>query len=96
MRNEKTRVTQNLCNLSYLIRQRQDHQKTVQLKVFTTSQIYMDPIQKRALSKFVQLKVLLYSIEVRYTIRLTKRIKGNKMIKNMLNKINDGLYNLCF
>ena len=32
----KDRVTQNSCNLSYLIRQRQDNQKTVQLKVFTT------------------------------------------------------------
>ena len=34
--NGKTRVAQNSCNLSYLIRQRQDHQKTVLLKVFTT------------------------------------------------------------
>ena len=34
--NEKTRVAQNSCNLSCLIRQRQDHEKTVQLMVFTT------------------------------------------------------------
>ena len=29
-------VTQSSCNLSYLIRQRQDHQKTILLKVFIT------------------------------------------------------------
>ena len=34
--NGKTRVAQNSCNLSYLIRQRQEHQKNMQLKVFTT------------------------------------------------------------
>ena len=34
--NGKTRVAQNSCNLTYLIKQRQEHQKTVQLKVFTT------------------------------------------------------------
>ena len=32
--NGKTCVAQNVCNLSYLIRQRQDHQKNVQLFIF--------------------------------------------------------------
>ena len=34
--NGKIRVAQNSCNLSYLIRQLQEHEKIVQLKVFTT------------------------------------------------------------
>jgi hypothetical protein len=34
--NGKTRVAQNSCNLSYLIRQRQENQKNMQLKVFIT------------------------------------------------------------
>ena len=58
----KTCVAQNLCNLSYLIRQRQEIQKTVQHKVFTTyiraSQNFLDPIQKHALSRSVQLEAV--------------------------------------
>ena len=45
-----------------LIRQRQERKKNVQLKVFTTqigaSQIFLDPIQKRALSRSVQLEAV--------------------------------------
>ena len=60
--NGKTRVAQNSCNLSYLIRQSQEHQKNVQLKVFTTyihaSQIFLGLIQKCALPRSVQLEAV--------------------------------------
>ena len=41
MGNGKIRVSQNSCNLSYLVRQRQDHQKTVQLKVSLHKFVYL-------------------------------------------------------
>ena len=66
---EKTRAAQNSCNFCYLISWRKDDQKPVLLKVFTSyirsSQIFLDPIQKRAPARSVQLeavylKALLY------------------------------------
>ena len=48
---EKNCEAQNWCNLSYLKRQKHEYQKNVQLK-------FLDLIQKRELSRFVQLEVV--------------------------------------
>ena len=59
---EKTRAAQNLCNFCYLIEWRQEDQKTVLLKVFTmqicSTQIVLDPIQKPAPARSVQLEAV--------------------------------------
>ena len=92
MGNGKTCVAQNSCNLSYLIRQRQEHQKTLQLKVFTThihaSQIFLDPIQKRALSRFVQLEAvyleaLLYLMQLFSMYHIFKTNFAPKSVKKL-------------
>ena len=44
--NRKTCLAQNLCNLSYLISQRQEHQRTMQLKVFTCISNFFGPYSK--------------------------------------------------
>ena len=59
--NRKTCVAQNLRNMSYLIREEQEHQKIVQLKVFTIqfhASQFLDPFQKRAFSWSVQLEAV--------------------------------------
>ena len=84
--NQKTRVAQNSCNLSYLIRQRQGHQKTVQLKVFTTwicaSQIFLNPIQKCALSRSVQLEAVYLKALLYVQARTATAVLGSGKQKN--------------
>ena len=49
--NRKTCLAQNLCNLSYLISQRQEHQRTMQLKVFTCISNFFGPYSKTCIVK---------------------------------------------
>ena len=85
--NGKTLVAQNLCNLSYLIRQRQEHQITVQLKVFSTwiraSQIFLDPIQK-----YVKVRVAWERVSrdliVKYFSQCNVQIEANFLEKSLL------------